>query len=165
MFYPCSKISAPKSFSLTPLEVQTLWPKTKLKVHLYGVSMEIFHFESFFFSFLSWSDSLNPPCCPLILESLRPCGESLHPNSYKEQLMLSTQIHVYTRDPRPPLLPRVMAWSAMGLKLGVFSFWPTMLTKTMQNQCVHLWSSRSIRYFTHVSSSCSDCSRCNDIRT
>ena len=40
---------------------------------------------------------------------------------------------IYKRDPRPGIPPRVMASSAMGLKLGHLGFcWPHM-----QNKCIH----------------------------
>ena len=40
---------------------------------------------------------------------------------------------VYTGDPRPCISPRVMASSAMGLKLGVFGFFPDHTCKNKRN--------------------------------
>ena len=42
---------------------------------------------------------------------------------------------IYMRDPRPPIPPRVMAFSATGLNLGVFGFVPA--THARKTQHVH----------------------------
>ena len=57
--------------------------------------------------------------------------------------------YIYTGDPRPPIPPRVMASSAMGLKLGVFGFLPTTHAKTHAKQ-MRPWSLHAVRHFTRV---------------
>ena len=46
-------------------------------------------------------------------------------------------LQIYKGDPRPRIPPRVMASSAIGLKLGVLGFLPTNTQKQMQNKWVH----------------------------
>ena len=48
----------------------------------------------------------------------------------KVVIVVRVGTYIYTRDPRPPISPYVMALSAMGLKLGVFRFLPTTHAKT-----------------------------------
>ena len=66
---------------------------------------------------------------------------------------------IYTTDPRPPILPHVVTWSAMGINLGVFGFLPTTRAKTNAKQI-------GSQFFAHRAgfnvwlSSCSDCSTC-----
>ena len=54
---------------------------------------------------------------------------------YMPTLKAVPQIH--TRDPRPPILPRVMALSVMGLNLGSVGFCRTHMQEQTQNECVH----------------------------
>ena len=55
---------------------------------------------------------------------------------------LSVFFIVCTRDPRPPIPPRVMAWSAMGLYLGIFRF--------LHGKQMRFLSWRVVRRFTLV---------------
>ena len=56
---------------------------------------------------------------------------------------------IYTRDPRPPISPRIMAPSAMGFNFGVFKFLPTtqakISAKQMRSQSLH-----AVRHFVLV---------------
>ena len=68
-------------------------------------------------------------CCSLhiTIYNKHLVSKELHENQSKPQ--------IYTRDPRPPILPP--AWSAMGLHLAVFRFLLTKSTqKQAQNKCV-----------------------------
>ena len=67
--------------------------------------------------------------------------------------VLSNNMH------RPPIPPRVMVSSAMGLKLGVFRFLPTTHTKTNAKQMCPL-TLCAVQHFTPCLSSCLDCNRC-----
>ena len=73
------------------------------------------------------------------------------------------QQQIYTRDPRSPIPPRVMASSVMELNLGVFGILPTRTQNQMLNQCVN--DVLSPRRLTRVVSSRSDCGTCSDTRT
>ena len=55
----------------------------------------------------------------------------MHGQSFACFLYIS---QIYTRDPRPPILPRVMESSAMRLKLGVFRFVPITHAKINAKQ-------------------------------
>ena len=51
--------------------------------------------------------------------------------------ILEFQPQIYIRDPRPPLLPFVMASFAIGLNLGVCGILPTRRGKTKAQPCIH----------------------------
>ena len=52
-------------------------------------------------------------------------------------------------DPSPPILPQVMASSAVKLQLEIFGFLPTTHTETNANK-MHPRSSHAVGHFMHV---------------
>ena len=65
---------------------------------------------------------------------------------------------IHKGDCRPHILPHLMAWSAMGLKLGFFRFLPTTHAKTKaKSMC--LQSLHLMQYFMCALSSWTDCSQ------
>ena len=70
---------------------------------------------------------------------------------------------IYKGDPRPRILPHVMASSATGLKLGS-CFLPTSHAKTNAKQ-MHPRSSRTVRHFAHVYLHAQTAVDAGDIRT
>ena len=66
---------------------------------------------------------------------------------------------IYTRDPRPPIPPCVMASSAMGLNFGDLGFLPTTLPREYTKQMCS-WSSCAMGQFNLCLSSHSDRSTC-----
>ena len=63
--------------------------------------------------------------------------------------VLRQEPQIYTRDPRLPILPHVMAPLAMGLNLGVFGVLSTIYAKVNAKQMRPL-SSRNVQHFTCV---------------
>ena len=53
------------------------------------------------------------------------------------KISFEAEPQIYNGDPRPPIPPHVMAWSAIGLKLGVFGFCRPHTQKQTQNKCIH----------------------------
>ena len=68
----------------------------------------------------------------------RNLNQIVRSEMYKILSFLTKKPRIYTRDPKPPIPPYVMASSATGLNLGVFGFLPTTHAKIHAKQnCVH----------------------------